>query len=500
MKLLRLTTENENCVFDNVFNEDVIVKPFSKVCLQAFTTQLNKDILEINNQNNEIQFTLDGAEAGTNNWFIINLTNGIYDSSNIEVLLTDITNKLNLAMNGATPATLGKQWRAVLSGNRILIQCVRGECLTFNNNTIVSKYIRYQNATLQPLAGENYFMRTGGVDQDNDSFFYSLQPTNKGASSLRCQLRENPDPDNTGFVLGYVDANIGTKEDINTADISYGIKLVYDAAVLPDHLRYEVIYAGVVIPNDQMVNNPIPNIYGPADLSNDSLIIDITNNQTVKYSIYNFYENEYITLYEPVDFVSADNLFAVGVLIGDTQVFNFENTTDPFYIEPEKYIRYKKSHKTPNYSIEIPKGPYISDTYFSISSSELATSLGYAQNTFPLQPNLPAITYTAQDNVQLLANYPFFLKLNSDSYIVELLDNNLNSMDSMSNQRRNILAVIPQESSIVERVSFNASVLIWIDLNNKEPLNLRHIRARVLTEGLEPIFVYGLSQLVLLIE
>jgi len=499
MKLLRLTTENENCVFDNVFNEDVIVKPFSKVCLQAFTTQLNKAVLEINNQNNEIQFTLDGAEAGTNNWFTIYLDTGIYDSSNIEVLLTDITNKLNLAMNGATTATLGKQWRAVLSGNRILIQCVRGELLTFNDNSIVSKYIRYQNATLEPLPGESYFMRTGGVDQDSDSFFYSLQPTNKGASSLRCQLRENPEPLNTGFVLGYVNENVGTKEDINTADISYGIKLVYDAAV-EDFLRYEVIYAGVVIPNDQMANNPKPEIYGPADLGNDVLCIDITNNQNVKYSIFRINTNEYITLYEPVDFVTADNLFAVGVLIGDTQVFQFENTTDPFYVEPEKYIRYKKSNKTPKYPIDIASATYISNTYFSFSNSELATSLGYNQNTFPLQLNLPTITYTAQDNVSLLANHPFFLKLNSDSYIVELLDNNLNSMDSMSNQRRNILAVIPQESSIVERVAFNANVLIWIDLNNKEPLNLRHIRARVLTEGLETIFVYGLSQLVILIE
>ena len=500
MKLLRLTTENENCVFDSVFNEDVIVKPFSKVCLQAFTTQLNKSTLEINNQNNEIQFTLDGAQSGDNNWFIINLNNAIYDSSNVEVLLQDITDKLNSAMNGATPATLGKQWRAVMSGNRILIQCVRGECLTFNNTTIVSKYIRSQNSTLQSLPGENYFMRTGGVDQDNDSFFYSLQPTNKGASSIRCQLRENPDPDNTGFVLGYVNENVGTKEDINTADISYGIKLVYDAAVLPDHLRYEVIYAGAVIPNDQMLNHPIPQIVDVADYGNDVLVIDITNNKHVKYSIYRPNEDDYIPLYEPVDYAAADNLFAVGVLIGDTQVFNFENTTDPYYVEPEKYIHYKKSNKTPKYAIDIPAGQYCSKTYFSISSSELATFLGYKQNTFPLQNNLPAITYKIQDNVTITADYPFFLKFNSDSYIVELLDNNINSIDSMTNQRRNILAVIPQQGSIMERVSHNAPVLIWIDLNNKESINMRHIRARVVTEDLEPIFVYGLSQLVILIE
>jgi hypothetical protein len=248
-----------------------------------------------------------------------------------------------------------------------------------------------------------------------------------------------------------------------------------------------------------MANNPVPEIFGPANLGNDVLQIDITNNQNVKFSIYKIYDEEYITLYQPPDFVDADNLFAVGVFLGSTQVFQFQNSTDPYYVVPEKYIRYKSSPKTPKYAIELPAGPYVSKTYFSFSSSELAKSLGYEQNTFPSQLSF-GITYKEQAEVSLLANYPFFLKTNSDSYIVELLDTKLNSMDGMSNQRRNILAVIPQESTIVERVTFNASVLIFIDLNNKEPINLRHIRARVLTVGLEPIFVYGLSQLVLLID
>jgi hypothetical protein len=496
MKLLRLTTENVNCVFDTVFNEDVIVKPFSKVCLQAFTTQLNKGELEINNQNNEIQFTLDGANPGEENWFIVNLTNGLYTSSNINVLLKDIRDRLNEAMNGATPATLGNQWGAVINGNRIVIECERGEVLTFNDTTIVSKYLRFVKSTLEPLPGESYCSRTSGTNQTGDSYFLSLQPTNKGASSLRCQLRSNPTPDNTGFVLGYM-GNSAAKPNILTTDLVYGIRFVDDAVT---GLRYEVVYNGVVLPSDQMANNPVPVIVGPANPDNDVLQIDITNNSDVKFSIFKPATSQYITLYQPPDFVDADNLFAIGVFLGSTQVFQFQNTTDPYYIVPEKYIRYKSSPKTPKYTVPIPTGPYVSKTNFSFSSSELATSLGYEQSVFPPQVTFGMITYKEQANVSLLANYPFFLKLNSDSYIVELLDTKLNSMDGMSNQRRNILAVIPQESTIVERVTFNASVLIFIDLNNKEPINLRHIRARVLTVGLEPIFVYGLSQLVLLID
>jgi hypothetical protein len=73
-------------------------------------------------------------------------------------------------------------------------------------------------------------------------------------------------------------------------------------------------------------------------------------------------------------------------------------------------------------------------------------------------------------------------------------------MDSMSKQHKNFLAVIPNDTLIVERVSYIAPVLLWIDLNNRDNLNLRQLKARIIREDLSPIFCYGLSQLVLLIE
>ena len=141
------------------------------------------------------------------------------------------------------------------------------------------------------------------------------------------------------------------------------------------------------------------------------------------------------------------------------------------------------------------------NTYFSFASNDLAVALGFKQDTFPLlQPSYPILNYTFQDNISLLAASAFFLKFNADSYIVELLNIKINSMDAMSNQHKNFLAVIPHSDTIVERVTYLAPVLLWIDLNNKEPLNLRQIKARIIQQDLSPIFCYGTSQLVLLIE
>lgn len=495
MKLIRLTTENENALFDNIFNEDIIIKPNSRICLQVLTTQLNKDVLVINNQNNEIQFTLDGVTPGDPDYYKICLENGVYDSSNMEVLLTDFTDKLNLAMTGNTSATLGKQWLVALKGNRLEIQCKRGEVLTFNQFGIFTKYLISQNISLNELSGQNWVDREGGTVMTNDSYFTSKQPTNKGASALRCQLR-NDGSANTGFILGYTSETMATTTNgIQYTDLAYAIEYVGQG------LEYKVYVNGAQVPNGNLLAHPVAYIEGPADYQNDSLSIEIAN------GIYSFYidkisgtEYEHILIYTTGDTINTPNLFACGVFVGDTGIWNFENTTDPYYLLNDKPIRYKRSPLLPKYGVPIPTEPTPSQTYFRIVNTQLAIALGFTSDENLKLVNSPTIYYTLLDDISYLANTAFFLKLNIDSYIVELLNLKINSMDGLSNQHKNFLAVIPNQGTVVERVTYIAPILIWIDLNNKEQINLRQLKARIIREDLTPIVCYGSSQLVLLIE
>jgi hypothetical protein len=496
MKLIRLTTENENALFDNTFNEDLIIPPNSRICLQSLSTQINKDILEINAQNNTIEFTLDGEVEGSSEYFTIYLEHGVYDSSNIGDFLQDFTDKLNGAMSGSTSATLGKQWLVALKGNRVEIQCVRGTVLTFDITTITSRFFRDTNTTLEPLGGNSYYEhRTGGTVNTNDAFFYSLQPCNKGASSLRCQLRSNSG--NSGFILGYVSTPPNAVDTVGYNTLSCAIEFVNETS------EYKVYYNGNQIPNDQLLSHTDATIVGPGDPGNDILCIDISplDPQGVPHVQYYILRNGVrINLYDVEYSLVANNLFMVGVCRGDTTVWNLQNTTDPYYVINDNAIKYKKPASLTSFGVPIATGEFKSDTYFSINSTELATALGFKQNKFPIQLNPPTINYTYQDNISLLADYAFFLKFNSDSYIVELLNLKINSMDALSNQHKNFLAVIPHNDTIVERVSYIAPVLIFIDLNNKEQINLRQIKARIIQQDLSPIFCYGMSQLVLLVE
>jgi hypothetical protein len=494
MKLIRLTTENVNALFDNIFNEDIIIKPNSRICLQSLTTQLNKDVLIINNQNNEIQFTLDGEIPGETDYYTFCLENGVYNSSNIEIFFTDFTNKLNLAMTGNSSATLGKQWLVALKGNRVEIQCKRGDVLTFNQTDVFVKYFLSNNIQETVVANQNWCSRDGGTVMTNDSFISSKQPTNKGASSLCCQLRNDVSA-NTGFILGYTDKTIITSTPVPYDDLLYAIEYVGQGE------EYKVYVNGEEIANGDLLAHPLAYIEGPANYQNDTLRIEYAN------GVYFFFidkingdEYEPILIYRTGDTIDTPYLFACGIFVGDTAVWNFENTTDPYYLPNDKPIRYKRSPLLPKYGVPIPTEQTPSETYFRIVNTDLAIFLGFTSNENLQTVSSPTINYTLLDNISYLANKPFFLKLNIDSYIVELLNLKINSMDSLTNQHKNFLAVIPNTGTVVERVTYIAPVLLWIDLNNKEQINLRQLKARIIREDLTEIETYGLSQLVLLIE
>tara|TARA_R110000772_G_scaffold167111_1_gene278717 strand:+ start:986 stop:2734 length:1749 start_codon:yes stop_codon:yes gene_type:complete len=98
--------------------------------------------------------------------------------------------------------------------------------------------------------------------------------------------------------------------------------------------------------------------------------------------------------------------------------------------------------------------------------------------------------------------------INSDSYLVEVLNLPLESYDSSidvknSNvkrgKRRNILDVIPinNNTGIVE---FSANESLFIDLNNAQPINLTNLHIRVLDKSLAPVETVGTSVITILLK
>jgi hypothetical protein len=98
---------------------------------------------------------------------------------------------------------------------------------------------------------------------------------------------------------------------------------------------------------------------------------------------------------------------------------------------------------------------------------------------------------------------------NSDSYVVELLSERVESYDASVDSgrnsgvkrggRKNIIAVIPVNDSFGV-VEYQAQNDIFIDFNNSEPMRLANMRVRILDKNLEPITTTGISVLTLLLK
>ena len=60
MKIVRLTENNaQTAFFDNKFNDEIELPPFSEVALSSVSINTNPNLLEINFQSNEIPWGID---------------------------------------------------------------------------------------------------------------------------------------------------------------------------------------------------------------------------------------------------------------------------------------------------------------------------------------------------------------------------------------------------------------------------------------------------------
>ena len=95
----------------------------------------------------------------------------------------------------------------------------------------------------------------------------------------------------------------------------------------------------------------------------------------------------------------------------------------------------------------------------------------------------------------------------NDNYIVELMNLQLQSYDGYSDNvnniragRKNILATIPIDQDINDILRYAATTPYFLNLDNKDDVILRNIRARLLNLDYSPVETKGLSIMTLLIK
>jgi len=94
-------------------------------------------------------------------------------------------------------------------------------------------------------------------------------------------------------------------------------------------------------------------------------------------------------------------------------------------------------------------------------------------------------------------------KLGNQASLARYLNVSRQFITSVKNGRKNILATIPvveKKTDNYGEVSYSANYPNYINLTNKNAINLRNIRARIISDRYEPLITEGLSQITLLLQ
>lgn len=484
MKLIRLLTEDKNGIFNNTFNEDIILEPYSKIALQNLTTQLKTDQIIIDAQNNGIECTI------ANNTRTILLNHNIVDRVNVDDFFNDITYKFNSALL-YNENEIGRQYLASTLNNRLAIQLRTGTVIKpideFNNPTftkfIGSKNVQIFGGSSNPRIGRPV---GSGTDTTNDSFVYLKSPICKGVGTLRSRIYSNTNTSNGGYIIAYLSkAPDLTTTVINPADIVFGIRFVDTTQPYKIYKNGAAEAPTTVLP---LLNSSV----GAA--TNDMITLDSYNGQLIA----NVWNTDPLSnrvnglLIDAIPYNHTDNLWPVVIFVSThTLISDIAFTSDPFYNDTNNInVNIKENDLGAVVSL---KGNKIVNTSISFISLDLAKSLGFTEQEITNQTN-------SSGTAEYQASKPLSFRDLADSYILDLLNINVNSYDSHKKQHRNILAVIPQFDVVRERVIYTAPNPVFLDINNKERINLREIRARILKEDLSGIVTTGYSQVTLLID
>lgn len=218
MRLIRLQTDDNNCVFDNSFNTDIIIEPNAKIALQNVAIIKDPVKVAITAQNNTLTYKLNQSGAPDQT---VKLELGDYSKDNYTTLFTDMTNKLNKSLNSTThPSNVGQEWRVSLDDGKASIQQKLSPRLSFNdwNNGVTQNIDTASAVTL--IKGTNDTNSASG-----SQFLYNTVPITKGCGSVSTKPSFLSGYNGAGFIIGLVEKQpVGVTAIPETAYV-HGIKV-----------------------------------------------------------------------------------------------------------------------------------------------------------------------------------------------------------------------------------------------------------------------------------
>jgi hypothetical protein len=227
MRLIRLQTDHDNCLFDNALDDDIIIQPGAKIALQNACIIKKPETIAVQDIDKALTFQISNADGPIS----VNLNTGLYTESNYDGLLNDIANKMNTALSIGIPLQVGVQWAAVIEDNIVSIKYKRPGGLTLAK-MVEKKLVNYSaEVTISAAAGNKIVNGTTNVT-DGSQYLYVNAPVVKScgaAFSAKIKLLGT----SQSFVLGLVTKQQESLTSIPLSAFTYAVSVTNGTQIIP---------------------------------------------------------------------------------------------------------------------------------------------------------------------------------------------------------------------------------------------------------------------------
>jgi len=474
--------------FDSKFNTNIVINPNSKIGLISFAGQLQA-IEEIFNKQ-EVIFKGYGGDAIDENSSLTYIDNGLYNRSNYDKALQSLQDGLNLQL--VFNAGIGGENEMEVLGGEFSVRLENARAilefrLAYNSANIVFNFVPYNIDTVAMLDPVSPLLFAGVMANSTDSFIES-NVIPKFAIASGC---------------GYMEVQIN--------------KMVIDPAVGVGDVQRSGFLMG-------WSKTDLRNV-SPVDIKEDMLdyCIGIGSEDGANYIYYSRQKDEVITSATNPTYVGEGNvgndhmmIFKDGsdIIVGygttmanltPIDIFSIEHDFTPYYPfiilnSPKTYIKLKfEGASLDPYSLPLDQqdtrtGILVNPIYdpaeipaplkeFDLTdASEFRSFFGFTQAVYNQEVVSP--------NYKVQAENDFRPGLSASSCILEIFNLNVESYDSSQKQRRNILSSLIS-SDDQDRITKDDGNVIFLDINNKDKVDLRNIKLRLMDGNYNSVSTVG---------
>ena len=519
MRLIRLTTQDNRGIFDNDFNSDILIKKGQQIALQSSSFHENVGQIVIGALNNDLTFEFD-----TNNTPLsITLDAQTYNSENHEDLVDDITIKLNNALvspSGTSTTSkrllIGLVFKAEIKNNKTEIGYRRSNYIS-SRSRVTEDEAEFVGMESSAASGNTYRSISSANVTDDSVKYYSLIPWSPfgGGCVFRTKIINYVDTGtgnaDNGITFGLSEqnpVNWATDTTMSAEAKTYYIKFIREGTAYQTKIKGGTEGATGTLPNKCSGENP-------NTTENDYLEWRVNAGRLQGVLYRGAPHNDLVVLVDE-PFPTGTYLYPFVTMQGgavNVRMDSLNHSIDPYDDNSASLNSTIEDDDQTNGGTSLTSNPPIGARTpvraFQNSnitmSADLSEYMGFDGITNILfSNNGESFTPTTDPNLigsalVFTADHIFTGTLSNVNYLVELRNIQIESYNSESGNRENIIASINRHSGPAQGIIEYESNYPYF-INIKENSLIRNLRARILRIDGSELDLIGVSVINLLIK